>query len=124
MGIGLFLFILTMVLDQNTISAITSGGRTVGEVYGKSLSQEEFYKMVNEASEVQKFRSGGSLTDEQTEQVRDQVWNEFVSFELIKHECDKLGLIVTDEEVKQALREGTAQSFQNVPMFMGQDGRF
>ena len=124
MGVGLFLFILTMVLDQNTISAITSGGRTVGEVYGKSLSQEEFYKMVNEASEVQKFRSGGSLTDEQTEQVRDQVWNEFVSFELIKHECDKLGLIVTDEEVKQALREGTAQSFQNVPMFMGQDGRF
>ena len=56
MGVGLFLFILTMVLDQNTISAITSGGRTVGEVYGKSLSQEEFYKMVNEASEVQKFR--------------------------------------------------------------------
>ena len=88
MGVGLFLFILTMVLDQNTISAITSGGRTVGEVYGKSLSQEEFYKMVNEASEVQKFRSGGSLTDEQTEQVRDQVWNEFVSFELFMHECD------------------------------------
>lgn len=124
MGVGLFLFIITMVLDQNTIFALTNSNRNVGEVYGESLSQEEYFKMVNEATEVFKLRTGGTLTDAQSDQVRDQVWQEYVVFQLIKHECDKLGIIVTEAEVQQALREGTASSFQNMAMFMGQDGRF
>lgn len=124
MGFGMFLFILTMVLDSNTISALTNSNRNVGEVYGKSLSAEEFYEMVNEASEVAKLRSGGNLTDEQTDMVRNQVWNEYVQYELVKHECDKLGIVVTDKDVQDALRNGSAQAFQNVPMFMGATGRF
>lgn len=124
MGFGLFIFILTMVLDQNTISALTSGSRNVGEVNGESLTQEEYFQAVNDASEVMKMRSGGQLNDAMSDQVREQVWNDFVSFNLIKEQCDQLGITVTDSEVQQALREGTAQSFQNLPMFMGQDGRF
>ncbi len=124
MGVGLFLFLITMVLDQNTISAITNSNRNVGEVYGEDLHQEEFFQMVNEASEAQKLRTGGTLTDEQSEQVREQVWNEYVTFRLIEHECKKLGITITDAEVQEALREGSAQSFQNLPMFMNQQGRF
>ena len=32
MAVGMFLFILTMVLDSNTISALTNSSRNVGEV--------------------------------------------------------------------------------------------
>ena len=124
MAVGMFLFILTMVLDSNTISALTNSSRNVGEVYGKSLSAEEFSGMVNEASEVMKLRNGGTLTDEQTDMVRNQVWNDYVQYELVKHECDKLGVEVTEKEVQEALRQGSAQAFQNLPMFMGQTGRF
>ena len=124
MAVGMFLFILTMVLDSNTISALTNSSRNVGEVYGKSLSAEEFSDMVNEASEVMKLRNGGTLTDEQTDMVRNQVWNDYVQYELVKHECDKLGVEVTEKEVQEALRQGSAQAFQNLPMFMGQTGRF
>ena len=124
MGVGMFLFILTMVLDSNTISALTNSNRNVGEVYGKSLSAEEFTDMVNEASEVMKLRNGGTLTDEQTDMVRNQVWNDYVQYELVKHECDKLGVKVTEKDVQEALRQGSAQAFQNLPMFMGQTGRF
>ena len=124
MAVGMFLFILTMVLDSNTISALTNSSRNVGEVYGKSLSAEEFSGMVNEASEVMKLRNGGTLTDEQTDMVRNQVWNDYVQYELVKHECDKLGVEVTEKDVQEALRQGSAQAFQNLPMFMGQTGRF
>lgn len=31
---------------------------------------------------------------------------------MIEHECDKLGLFVTDGEVQEALRQGDAQSLQ------------
>ena len=102
MGVGMFLFILTMVLDSNTISALTNSSRNVGEVYGKSLSAEEFTEMVNEASEVMKLRNGGTLTDEQTDMVRNQVWNDYVQYELVKHECDKLGVKVTEKDVQGA----------------------
>ena len=124
MGVGMFLFILTMVLDQNTLSVLRNSSNNAGSVYGNSLSQQEFYEMVNEASEVAKLTMGGSLSDEQTDQLRDKVWQEYVQFELIKHETDKLGLEVTDKEVEQAIKEGTAQAFQNVPMFMQPTGRF
>lgn len=124
MGVGMFLFILTMVLDQNTLSVLRNSSNNAGSVYGNSLSQQEFYEMVNEASEVAKLTMGGSLSDEQTDQIRDKVWQEYVQFELIKHETDKLGLEVTDKEVEQAIKEGTAQAFQNVPMFMQPTGRF
>ena len=124
MGVGMFLFILTMVLDQNTLSVLRNSSNNAGSVYGKSLSQQDFYEMVNEASEAAKLRSGGNLTDEQQDQVRDMVWQQYVQFQLVKHEADKLGLEVTDKEVEQAIKEGTAQAFQNVPMFMGQTGRF
>ena len=125
MGVGMFLFILTMVLDSNTLSAITNSNRNVGSVYGKSLSQEDFSKMVDEASTIMKLQSGtDNLTDEQMEQIRNQVWGEYVQFELMKHECDQLGLLVTDKEVAQALRQGTAQAFRNVPMFIGEDQHF
>lgn len=124
MGVGMFLFILTMVLDQNTLSVLRNSSNNAGSVYGNSLSQQEFYEMVNEASEVAKLTSGGSLSDEQTDQIRDKVWNDYVQYELVKHETDKLGLEVTDKEVEQAIKEGTAQAFQNVPMFMQPTGRF
>lgn len=124
MGVGMFLFILTMVLDQNTLSVLRNSSNNAGSVYGKSLSQQDFYEMVNEASEAAKLRFGGNLTDEQQDQVRDMVWQQYVQFQLVKHEADKLGLEVTEKEVEQAIKEGTAQAFQNVPMFMGQSGRF
>ena len=124
MGVGMFLFILTMVLDQNTLSVLRNSSNNAGSVYGNSLSQQEFYEMVNEASEVAKLTSGGSLSDEQTDQIRDKVWNDYVQYELVKYETDKLGIEVTDKEVEQAIKEGTAQAFQNVPMFMQPTGRF
>lgn len=124
MGVGMFLFILTMVLDQNTLSVLRNSSNNAGSVYGKSLSQQEFYEMVNEASEVAKLRNGGNLTDDQQDQVREMVWQQYVQFQLVKHEADKLGLEVTEKEVEDAIKEGTAQAFQNVPMFMDPMGRF
>ena len=50
----------------------------------------------------------------------------FVEQQIIKHECDKLGLYVTDGEVQEALRLGQAQSLQTLAGVFGnpQTGRF
>lgn len=125
MGVGLFLFLLTMVLDQGTINAITHGSRNVaGEVNGEKITAEAFLKEVNEALEVRKMRMGGNLNEMQQEQVREEVWQQMVQFGIVEKECQALGLAVTEAEVQQALREGRAGALQNMPMFINQIGQF
>lgn len=103
----------------------------VGSVYGEKLSIQDFQQMVDEQSEVTKLQmrmqgQDGTLSDQQTEQIREQVWQQFVQTKTIEHECDELGLYLTDGEVQEALRLGQAQSLQMVAGIFGnpQTGRF
>lgn len=123
-GAALFAFIAEeAVRSMETTS--NASKQQVGSVFGEALNYQEFQEMVNNETEIAKLRMGGAnLSDAQNEQIRDQVWQEYVQYQLIKHEADGLGLVVTDEEMQQALREGQAQSLlQTLPMF-AQGGRF
>ena len=122
-GLALFAFIAEEFFRSMETTSNHSK-QQVGEVYGESLSIQDFQEMVNEASEVYKMRTGQNLSDAMQDQVRDQVWNEYVIYQLVKHETDALGLYVTDAEVQQALVAGTAQSLQSLSMVAHQHGRF
>ena len=62
----------------------------VGEVNGESLSAQDYQTMVEEYSEVVKLTSGMStLTDEQFNQLRDEVWRTYVNNQLIETEAKK-----------------------------------
>ena len=123
-GIGLFAFIAEEFFrSMETTSAI--GKQQVGEVYGKKLSVQEYQQMVDEAAEVTKFQYGRELSSAQMEQLRNQVWDLYVQQKIFEHEADELGLRVTDEEVQNALRTGTAQSLNMLRQFFSnQEGRF
>ena len=130
LGLALFAFIAEEFF--RSIETTSNMDRSqVGEVFGKKLSIQDFQTMVDEQSEVTKLQmrmqgQDGNLTDQQTEQIREQVWRQFVEQQIIKHECDKLGLYVTDGEVQEALRLGQAQSLQTLAGVFGnpQTGRF
>lgn len=130
LGLALFAFIAEEFFRSiETTSAMDRS--QVGEVYGKKLSIQDFQNLVDEHSEVTKLQMrmqgrDGNLTDEQTERLREQVWQQFQQKTIIEHECDKLGLEVTDGEVQEALRLGTAQSLQMMAGIFGnpQTGRF
>lgn len=130
LGLALFAFIAEEFFRSiETTSAMDRA--QVGEVYGAKLSIQDFQQMVEDQSELTKFQlrmqgQDGTLNDEQTEQIREQVWQQFVQQQVIQHECDKLGLYVTDAEVQEALRQGSAQSLQMMAALFGnpQTGRF
>lgn len=118
LGIALFAFIAEEFFRSlETTSNMEKS--IVGKVYGEKLTIQDFQSMVDEQSEVTKLQmqmqgQDANLTDEQTEQIREQVWQQYVQKTIIQHECDELGLYVTDGEVQEALRQGTAQSLQIV----------
>ncbi len=130
LGLALFAFIAEEFFRSiETTSAMDRA--QVGEVYGAKLSIQDFQQMVEDQSELTKFQlrmqgQDGTLNDEQTEQIREQVWQQFVQQQVIQHECDKLGLYVTDAEVQEALRQGSAQSLQMMAALFGnpQTGHF
>lgn len=130
LGLALFAFIAEEFFRSIETTKNTERNQ-VGEVYGEKLSIQDFQNMVDEQSDVMKLQmrmqgQDGNLTDLQTEQIREQVWQQYVQNKVIEHECEGLGLYVTDGELQEALRQGTAQSLQMVAGIFGnpQTGRF
>lgn len=116
LGLALFCFIAGD-LGRAFLDLTADGRNTVGEVYGKKLSIQDFQQQVEEQTDVYKFSlmmqgQEPTVSDETTEQIREQVWQQFVQNAVVEHECDELGLTVTDGEVQEALRQGTAQSLR------------
>jgi len=97
----------------------------VGEVNGETLSAQDYQKLVEEYTEVVKFSSGmTSLTDEQTTQIKDEVWRSYVNNKLIETEAKKLGLTVSKAEIQAMIDEGTNPVLQQTPFKNQKTGQF
>ncbi len=105
-GLALFAFIAEEFVRSLSYTQNESRQR-VGEVYGESINIQEFSALVDEYTSVVKFTSGmTSLSDDQVTMLRDQVWQTYVNQKLIEHEAEKLGLTVTDAELRNIISEG------------------
>ena len=123
-GLALFAFIAEEFFRSIETSSNDSKMQ-VGEVLGEDLSVQEFQAMVDETAEIIQLQRGvNSLTDEEMTQVKDQVWNEFVSYKLIEDQARAAGLTVTDAEVQEVLRQGTNPMLAQTPFVDQQTGRF
>lgn len=121
-GLALFAFIAG---DAWKILQPHQGKQDVGEVNGKELSAQDFQKMVDEYSEVIKMTNGlNSLTDDQLTNIKDQVWQSYVNNQLIAAEAEKLGLTVTDAEIKAIIDQGTHPLLMQTPFRNPQTGAF
>ena len=97
----------------------------VGEVNGEVLSVQDYQSLVEEYSEVVKFSSGmNALSDDQLNQLRDEVWRTYVNNKLIEAEAEKLGLTVSKEEIKSIINEGTHPLLAQTPLRNPQTGAF
>lgn len=97
----------------------------VGEVDGKTLSAQEYQALVEEYTDVIKFSNNlTALTDEQTNQIKDEVWRNFVNNSLIEAEAKKLGLTVTKAEIQSIIDAGVHPMLQSTPFRNPQTGTF
>ncbi len=123
-GLALFAFIAEeLVRALSTTRNI--GRQVVGEVCGESLSYPDFNTMYAEYENAVKIGNGGqNLTDVQAVQLRDQVWNEYVTNTIIQHEAHTLGLQVTDAEVQMLINTGSSPVLAQTPFINQQTGAF
>ena len=123
-GLGLFAFIAEEAF-RSCEATKNQQRQQVGEVLGNKINVQEFQALVDEYQEVIKMTQGrDNLSEEELNQVKDQVWNQFVNDQLISNEAEKLGLTVTDEELQNILKEGTNPMLRQSPFVNQQTGRF
>ena len=123
-GLGLFAFIAEEAFRSCEASK-NNERQQIGVVLGEKMTYEEFQKLVDEYSDVIKMMQGKeNFTEDELNSLRDQVWNSYVQSKLIEEDAKKLGLRVTDDEIRATLNEGTNQMLLQTPFVNQQTGRF
>ena len=123
-ALGLFAFIAEEAFRScNGIKGQAS--QQIGEVLGEKVNVQDFQKLVEEYQDVVKFTmQRDNLTEEELNQVRDQVWQQYVTNKVIENDAAKLGLTVTEEELQNVLNAGTNPTLLQTPFVNQQTGRF
>ena len=123
LGLALFAFIAEELVRALS-SSRNANRQVIGQVYGKDVNYQQFNELVEEYENAVKLGNGGqSLSEAQSIQIRDQVWNELVSQQIIEHEAKALGLCVSDAELQNIINTGSSQLLRQTP-FVNQQGQF
>lgn len=123
-GLGLFAFIAeTAFRSCNGIKGQNS--QQIGEVLGEKIYVQDFQKLLDEYQDAMKLTMRtDNLSEDQLNQLKDQVWQQLVSERVMKEDCKKLGLTVTEDELQNVLNDGTNQLLTQTPFVNQQTGRF
>jgi peptidyl-prolyl cis-trans isomerase D len=120
-GLAMLAFILG---DAWKIIRPTQGLQFVGSIDGKNISAMDFQKELENYTEVVKFANqSNDLTEEQMNSLRDEVWAIMVRNQILSKEAEKIGLTVTDAEVRDVIERGSDPILASTP-FSGSDGKF
>ena len=123
-GLALFAFIAEEMF-RSCEATSNERRQQVGEVLGKKISVQDFQSLVEEYQDVIKMTQGrDNLSEEELNQIKDQVWQQFVNNTILEKEAAKLGLTVTDEELQNVLKTGTNPMLMQTPFVNKETGRF
>ena len=123
-GLGLFAFIAEEAF-RSCEATKNQQRQQIGEVLGNKINVQEFQALVDEYTDVLKItQNRDNFTEEELNQIKDEVWNSYINEQIIAAEAKKLGLTVTDEELQNIMKEGTNPMLMQSPFVNQQTGRF
>ena len=98
-GLALGAFILGDMLNSGS-KLMKPSQMKIAEINGESIQYPEFQKKIEELSEIYKMNSQKNQIDENTgEQIREQVWQQYLQDNIIGKASEELGVTVTSQEL-------------------------
>lgn len=120
-GLALFAFIAGdawRLFQSHTVD------QNVGSINGEELSAMDFQKMYEEYTNAVKFARGtNALTEDEMNQVKDEVWSTYISNRVLSAEAEKAGLTVTATELQAIVDAGSDPLLAQTP-FRNEKGIF
>lgn len=116
----MFIFVVTSV----DWSQITGGSRSsVGSINGVSIPLNAYQSILQSAIDSRQRQTSGSLSAEEIEEVRNQVWENLVQDQVLNTEYKRRDIQVSPEEIAEAIRLSPPEELTTLPEFQT-DGKF
>jgi peptidyl-prolyl cis-trans isomerase D len=114
----MLIFVLTMAPWDKMTS-----GTTVGQVNGRRIDVRAYEGEVQRAIEAKQREANENLGLDDQNAVRNAVWDQFVTSELLESEYRHRGVRVSDDEIVEAIRTTPLPEFFRLPEFQT-NGKF
>jgi peptidyl-prolyl cis-trans isomerase D len=105
-------FLLTGV-DYSGLGAANS----VGKINGESVDARTYDALVQQQTQSAQQQSASSLTLEDINSIRDQVWEQLIQQRVLENEYRRYGLSASEEEIAELLRTNPPRELMQAPEF-------
>jgi peptidyl-prolyl cis-trans isomerase D len=94
-------FIAFWVVSDVDLPSVLGGSRNeIANIGGKSITYQEFQAVVDRVAEQRREQNAGKeLTDNDYIQIREQVWNDFLTQAVLDEATKEFGVSVSDQEI-------------------------
>ena len=122
-GLALLCFIIEIVVEV-VPRLMAESQQRIGKICGEKINVQEFKAEVDEFTDFMKVTRGlSNLTEDQQSSFRDQVWQMIVNDKIMERECEKLGITVTEAELRDIINNGR-NPLLTQSLFRTQQGTF
>ncbi len=99
----LICFLITIVFEWGMDYLGLRSGRAdvVAKINGKTIKSQQYNDLIRAISDQQKAQSGQEPSDADYARIREQAWQTLVTQEVLDEEISRLGLKVTDQEIRE-----------------------
>jgi peptidyl-prolyl cis-trans isomerase D len=114
-----FTFFAWLVVDLSGISGSTGllTKTAVGKVNGRNIDARVYQTAVQQNIDARQRQAPGALGLEDYEQIRNDVWEQFVQNSVLDAEYKRRGITVDQDEIVEAMRTSPPPEFQQLPEF-------
>ena len=98
-AIGLGVFVVGGDLLGPNSRLLGNDATTVGEIAGEEIDFQEFDAVLQQAKSDYESRTGRAANEGELAMLREQAWNQLIFKIALQKEYDRLGIVVTEEEL-------------------------
>ena len=84
---------------------------------GQSIDARTYQSVVQQNIDARQRQAPAALGLEDYQQIRDEVWEQFVQNNVLDAEYRRRGITVSDDEIVEAMRTSPPPEFQKIPEF-------
>ncbi|MEJ2482833.1 MAG: SurA N-terminal domain-containing protein [Gemmatimonadota bacterium] len=110
-------------VNQRDQAALQGVNPVIATVNGQEVRNIRWNEAYGFALDAARARSGRSLTDEERRQVESEAWEGMIQDILVEQEIERLGIEVSESEIRQAFRTSPPPDLVRHPAFQT-DGSF
>jgi peptidyl-prolyl cis-trans isomerase D len=112
-------FFAWLVVDLSGITGNTGllTKTAVGKVNGRSIDARTYQTVVQQNIDARQRETPTAMNLEDYEQIRDEVWEQFVQNSVLDAEYRRRGITVSEDEIVDAMRTSPPPEFLKIPEF-------